>query len=227
MHPVPRVLRKYSVTARCLICSPWSTLSLVPAIPSRANCSPLASTQHFRNRITPAERYEREVTESRRRLRWSLVFLSLSVTAHLGHHAHHILPSFTPLGGGIGRALQVLPTGWVDWLQAGVATVALAGPGRIQNEAQYQFLLLLWTVGEGQRETSVHFSCVVICDGEHRGAFDRLGVAVCTEGIALSTDGILFHSLCCFFLCFSSCVDDGSSRIEVSRISCAAYVDLL
>lgn len=142
MHvPCAQFLRRYSMAARCLIYSPWFPPSLVPAIPPRADCSTWASsTHHTWGRITPAERHEREATESRRRLRWSLVFLSLSATAHLGHHAHHLLPSFAHLGGGIGQALQVLPTGWVDWLQAGVATVALAGPGEAKTETQYQIM---------------------------------------------------------------------------------------
>lgn len=83
-----------------------------------------------RDVITPAQRHKREAAESRRRLRTSLVLLALSAMAHLGYHAHHLLP--------IGVVEQIphfssslLPANWIDWLQAGIATATLAGPGNV------------------------------------------------------------------------------------------------
>lgn len=57
-------------------------------------------------------------------MRLSLLLLAVSAATHVGHHAHHLLPHGFSLG-----ALDSLPAGWFDWLQAGVATAALAGPG--------------------------------------------------------------------------------------------------
>lgn len=80
--------------------------------------------------ITPAQRHEREAADSRRRLRTSLLLLAVSALAHLGHHAHHLLPlgafAHVPL-----FSASFLPAGWFDWLQAGVATAALVGPGNV------------------------------------------------------------------------------------------------
>lgn len=79
---------------------------------------------HDREAITPAQRHEREAAESRRRVQLSVLLLAVSATAHLGHHAHHLLPlGHVPF-------FSLLPAGWFDWLQAGVATAALVGPGR-------------------------------------------------------------------------------------------------
>lgn len=84
-----------------------------------------ASSNPSRRRITPAQRHEREAAESERRVHLSMLLLAASAATHLGHHAQHLLPhGFLSLG-----ALGSLPAGWFDWLQAGLATAALAGPG--------------------------------------------------------------------------------------------------
>ncbi|CAB1111114.1 unnamed protein product [Ectocarpus sp. CCAP 1310/34] len=81
------------------------------------------SSEEEREAITPAQRHEREAAESRRRVQLSVLLLAVSATTHLGHHAHHLLPlGHAPL-------FSMLPAGWFDWLQAGVATAALVGPG--------------------------------------------------------------------------------------------------
>ncbi|CAM9610753.1 unnamed protein product [Pylaiella littoralis] len=85
------------------------------------------SSEKERLIITPAQRHEREVAESRRRVKTSIFLLAVSATAHLGHHVHYLLPP-----GAIEHAPflgSLLPTGWFDWFQAGVATMALLGPG--------------------------------------------------------------------------------------------------
>lgn len=77
--------------------------------------------------ITPAQRHERQVAESGRRVQTSLLLLAVSATAHLGHHVYCLLPpgvvGHVPLLG------SLLPTGWFAWFQAGIATAALVGPG--------------------------------------------------------------------------------------------------
>ncbi|CAM9854028.1 unnamed protein product [Ectocarpus sp. 13 AM-2016] len=81
------------------------------------------SSEEEREAITPAQRHEREAAESRRRVQLSVLLLAVSATTHLVHHAHHLLPLGHP------PFFSMLPAGWFDWFQAGVATAALVGPG--------------------------------------------------------------------------------------------------
>lgn len=95
--------------------------------PPAAGCAFSLPLRNDRLIITPAQRHEREVAESRRRVQTSIFLLAVSATAHLGHHVHYLLPP-----GAIEHAPflgSLLPTGWFDWFQAGVATMALLGPG--------------------------------------------------------------------------------------------------
>lgn len=108
--------------------------------PCRARFSSTPCTRDSRAVITPAQRHEREAAASRRRVRTSLLLLAVSALAHLGHHAHHLLP----LGADVHVPLflaPLLPEGWFNWLQAGVATAALVGPGRVAGLFFYRVSL--------------------------------------------------------------------------------------
>ena len=94
---------------------------LAPTYPPPPCCRLFATSCR---RVTPAQRHEREAAESKRRMHLSLLLLAVSAATHVGHHVHHLLPHGFSLG-----VLDSLPAGWFDWLQAGVATAALAGPG--------------------------------------------------------------------------------------------------
>lgn len=100
---------------------------MCPTSRPRSGCAFVLSLRNDRLVITPAQRHEREVAESRRRVQTSLLLLAASATAHLGHHAHCLLPPGT-----VDHAPfldSLLPKGWFEWFQAGVATAALVGPG--------------------------------------------------------------------------------------------------
>ncbi|CAM9092281.1 unnamed protein product, partial [Hapterophycus canaliculatus] len=78
--------------------------------------------------VTPAQRHERKATKSRRRLQTSLLLLAVSAATHLGHHGHHLLQ----LGGMTHVppfSASLFPAEWFYWIQAGIATAALVGPG--------------------------------------------------------------------------------------------------
>ncbi|CAM9270208.1 unnamed protein product, partial [Laminaria digitata] len=98
--------------------------SEVLRVSSKGDTGESGTLNEDERRVTPAQRHEREAAESERRVKLSVLLLAVSAATHIGHHAHHLLPHAFSLG-----ALDSLPAGWFEWLQAGVATAALAGPG--------------------------------------------------------------------------------------------------